>query len=96
MQAVPGTKKGQTQGLNLLWTQPTDAPEANCLLKWCKGVQRALASMRLSLLWVQSKVSSDKWPGSPQGQGVPRGRSDPVCQGWGLLARGESGAGSAE
>lgn len=29
--------------------------------------------MSLSLLWVQNKLSSDKWQGSPQGQQLPRG-----------------------
>ena len=48
-----------------------------------KESKESLPSMSLSLLWVQNKVSSDKWQGSPQGQGVPRGRSDPVCKGMG-------------
>lgn len=29
--------------------------------------------MSLSLLWVQNKLNSDKWQGSPQGQQLPRG-----------------------
>lgn len=42
-----------------------------------------LPSMSLSLLWVQNKLSSDNSQGSPQGQGVPSGRSDSVCKGMG-------------
>lgn len=67
----PGPKKGQSQGLTLIWYsclggQPLTqlvqrSPKSPCLLGFS------------IFCGVQNKLSSDKWQGSPQGQGMPRG-----------------------